>query len=290
MLIDVHVHIYPPEVVSGWEKIAEREEYFGALVRGRAHKWCSAGDVLAAMAEDGVDESWVFGFGFKDLGLCKLCNDYALEAARESGGKLRALAVVPPLARGAAAELERCAGLGAIGAGEIFPDGQDFDISDMGQTWRFAATCSDLGLFACVHTAEPVGREYPGKGAAGPREAFALARNHPELKIIMAHWGGGLFMYEAIPEVRVALRNTRYDTAASPFVYGGDFWRVCGLPWVREKMMYGSDFPLLRYPRFKKNIGASLTPDVEELVFSRNAIDFSRGGQRVLTRRSTVSS
>jgi predicted TIM-barrel fold metal-dependent hydrolase len=275
MIVDTHVHVYPQEIITDWEKIARKESYFSDLAHGRAHKWATADDVLSAMDEDGVDESWIFGFGFKDLGLCKLCNDYTIDAAGKSGGRLKPLAVVPPLAPGASAEIERCAALGAIGIGEIFPDGQDFRADDIDETWRFAAACHENGVFALLHVAEPVGREYPGKGKTGPREAYAFARNHPELRIVMAHWGGGLFMYEAMPDSRFVLRNVRYDTAASPFVYGNEIFDLCSSPWASEKIFYGSDFPLLRYPKYRAMMDSShIATEAAENITSRNAREF----------------
>jgi predicted TIM-barrel fold metal-dependent hydrolase len=275
MIIDTHVHVYPQEIISDWEKIARNESYFSDLAHGRAHKWATAEDVLSAMEEDGVDESWIFGFGFKDLGLCRLCNDYAIDAAVRSGGKLKALAVVPPLAPGAAAEIERCAGLGAIGVGEILPDGQDFGVSDIDETWRFASACGENRMFVLLHVAEPVGHDYPGKGGTGPREAYMFARNHPELRIVMAHWGGGLFMYEAMADTRFFLQNVRYDTAASPFVYGSEIFELCSAPWVSGKILYGSDFPLLRYPKYRAMMDAAgICAGTAEDMMSRNALKF----------------
>lgn len=273
--------MYPPEIIEGWERIAEREDYFASLVRGKVHKWAAVPDVLAAMDEDGVGESWITGFGFKDLGLCRLCNDYALEAASESGGRLKVMAVVPPTARGAAGEIERCSSLGAIGVGEIFPDGQDFDISNVEETWRLARACHESGMFVMLHTAEPVGRDYPGKGRTGPGEAYIFARNHPELRIVMAHWGGGLFLYESSREARVVLKNVRYDTAASPFVYDSGIFDVCGMGWTRGKIMYGSDYPLLRYPRFERMLDeSSLEDDAKRDLLFMAARDFLRGNDQ----------
>jgi predicted TIM-barrel fold metal-dependent hydrolase len=275
MIIDTHVHVYPPEVITDWENIARNENYFGELVRGRAHKWATAEEVVISMDRDGVDQSWIFGFGFKDIGLCRLCNDYAATAAAKSGGRLKALGVIPPLAKGATAEIERCAGLGMIGVGEIFPDGQDFDISDMSETWRFAASCDENGLFALVHVSEPIGRDYPGKGFVGPQEAYLLARNHPELMIVFAHFGGGLFFYETLRGAGLVLKNVRYDTAAAPFVYGGEIFDLCSSPLLSEKIFYGSDFPLLRYERYKVMMEMSgISGEASERVLSRNAVDF----------------
>jgi predicted TIM-barrel fold metal-dependent hydrolase len=264
--------VYPPEVISGWEHIAEREDYFGALARGRVHRWADADDLIRAMDEDGVDESWICGFGFKDIGLCRLCNDYVLDRSSRSGGRLRAMCVVPPLSRGACAEIERCARLGAIGVGEIFPDGQGWRIDDMRETWRVAALCHEGGLFAMIHAAEPVGREYPGKGSAGPREAYLMARNHPELRVIMAHWGGGLMLYELMRDVRMTLGNVWYDTAATPFLYDPHIFSLVRMPGVGEKILYGSDYPILRLPRFARMMKESaLNGHETEALMSGNA-------------------
>ena len=257
MIIDAHVHVYPPDVISGWEGIADREAYFGELARSRVHRWADADDLLAAMDEDGVDESWICGFGFKDIGLCRLCNDYVLDAAARSKGRLRAMCVIPPMSRGAAAEAERCADLGAIGVGEIFPDGQGWRIGDIRETWRLSAVCQERGLFTMIHAAEPVGREYPGKGRTGPREIYLMASNHPELRIITAHWGGGLFIYELMSDVRRMLGNVWYDTAATPFLYGSEIFECVKLPGVGEKILYGSDYPILRLPRFERMLDES---------------------------------
>jgi predicted TIM-barrel fold metal-dependent hydrolase len=269
LIIDAHTHIYPPEVTENWRKIAERESWFGAEASGKVHKWSSGDDILSAMNEDGIDESWVCGFGFNDLGLCRLCNDYVLEVAGKSGGRLKPLAVVPPLARGSEAEIQRCAELGAVGVGEILPDGQRFNIDRFEETWRFAAACHESGLFVLLHTAEPIGKNYPGKGNAGPKEAYKFALNHPELRIVLAHFGGGLFLYEQMPSVREDLKNVWYDVAAAPFLYSPDIFNCILASGACGKFLYGSDFPILRYARYKSmwDRTALIDKDLDGLLF-----------------------
>ena len=252
MIIDSHVHIYPPEVVRDAGSIGEREPYFRRLTSSPVHRWGTAEDLLVRMHADGVDQSWVCGFAFADLGLCRLCNDYVLEAAERSGGRLRPLAVVPPLARGAMGEIERAASRGAIGVGELFPQGQGFDLTDPRQTWRLAGVCHEGGLFALVHTAEPVGHDYPGKGDVGPREAAAFCEHHPETPVVFAHFGGGLWLYEQMPEMRRILSNAWYDTAAAPFLYRPGVFDALFASGVGDKLLYGSDFPLLGLPRYRR--------------------------------------
>ncbi|GHV29035.1 hypothetical protein FACS1894167_07530 [Synergistales bacterium] len=271
LIVDVHTHIYHPDIVKNWRGIAEREKLFGVLASGVVHKWAAGEDVLSAMDEDGVGESFVCGFAFSDLALCRESNDYVLDCAARSGGRLRPVIAVPPLARGAAGEIERCAELGAIGVGELQPEGQDFDISRIEETWRLAAVCHERGLFVMIHTAEPIGRGYPGKGGVGPIEAYRFAVNHPELRVVFAHWGGGLFFYEQMSGVKTALKNVWYDTAAAPFVYNPSIFGSAVASGAGEKLLYGSDFPLLRYPRYKKMIEAGLlTTDEFEKITSAN--------------------
>ncbi len=80
-----------------------------------------AEDVVEQMERDGVDVSWIFGFAFKDPGLCALCNDYVIDAVRRFPGRFRGLAVVPPMARGSDREILRCREAGLVGIGEFFP-------------------------------------------------------------------------------------------------------------------------------------------------------------------------
>jgi predicted TIM-barrel fold metal-dependent hydrolase len=258
--------------VSGWEAIARRESYFAELVAGRVHRWAGTEDVSLAMELDGISESWIFGFGFKDMGLCRLCNDYALESASNSGGRLVPLAIVPPDSPRAESEIIRCAERGAIGVGEIFPDGQGFDLCDTGATRRFAGICMECGLFVLVHIAEPVGPDYPGKGRTGPAEAYRFAADNPELRIVLAHWGGGLFFYENLKGGRRTLRNVWYDVAASPFVYGPEIFSSCESSAAADKVIYGSDFPILRYPRYEKMFSqAGMSPEYKNAITCANA-------------------
>jgi len=272
LIIDTHVHVYPPLIRDNSQEIAESERYFGELISSPVHKWATAEDVLAAMDADGVDQSWICGFAFSDIALCQVSNDYVLEAAAASNGRLKALIVVPPMSCGMSDEIERCAARGAIGVGELFPDGQNFALDDVRETWRLAASCHENNLFLTLHCAEPVGKAYAGKGTIGPKEAYALARAHPELKIVLAHWGGGLFMYELMKDVREDLRNLWYDTAAAPYLYSCEIYKAAALAGVSDKIIYGSDFPLLRLSRYRKMLdGCRLTDSQEEALFFKNS-------------------
>jgi predicted TIM-barrel fold metal-dependent hydrolase len=71
----------------------------------------------------------------------------------------------------------------------------------------------------------------------------------PELKLIVAHWGGGLPYFELMPEVRRACKNIYYDTAASPLLYEADVFPVTARLVGAERILFGSDFPLICFPQ-----------------------------------------
>lgn len=249
------MHVYPPEIQNGRDAVAQREPYFAALTAGRVHKWATGEDILAMQERDGLDEVWVCGFAFNDMGLCRLCNDYVIDLARRAPGRVRPLAVVPPLHRETEQEIARCHEAGCIGVGELFPGGQGWAIDDMRQTWRLAGNCDERGLHLLIHTAEQVGHAYPGKGDTGPQEAVAFATHHPEVQTVFAHLGGGLWLYETMPEVALTLANCWYDTAAAPYLYRPALFRAVEAAGAGHKLLYGSDFPLLGYGRYQELFG-----------------------------------
>jgi len=263
MVVDSHVHIYPPQIVDDCERISQSEEHFRLLTHNRVHKWGTAEELIARMDAEGVDQAWAFGFAFHDPGLCRLCNDYVIEAVRRWPDRIKGFAVVSPMTRGFVAELERCRAAGLTGVGELFPQGQGFDLSDARQTWRLAAACGDLGMALCVHAAEPVGHDYAGKGTVGPKEAAAFCVNHPDTKVIFAHFGGGLWLYETMPEMRLYLQNAWYDTAAWPFLYDASVMAAARAAGVTEKMLFGTDWPILDKSRFEKRLNACGLSDNE---------------------------
>ena len=273
--VDFHIHVYPPEIIRDAEKISERERYFNVLIHNNVHKWGTVEDLLQRMDRDKVERAVLGGFGFQDLGLCRVCNDYIIEWVKRCPERLTGLCLVPPLAKGAEKEVFRCAEAGLVGVGELFPEGQGIDISDVDQTWRFAGVLHEANLCALWHTAEPVGHAYGGKGNVGPKEAAAFCMNHPEVKTVFAHLGGGLWLYELMPEMRLYLTNARYDLAALPWLYDASILKVIETAGLSYKFLMGTDFPILDSTRYVKAIAASgITPDTIERVTRVNALEF----------------
>ncbi len=247
MIVDAHTHIFPPEICAHRERYRVRDAWFSLLYEDPRARMATADDLIAVMDLDGVDRAVVCGFAWADLGLCREHNDYLLDCLSRHPDRLIGLAVVQPRAgRAAVRELERSLEAGLSGLGELFPDGQGFSLEDRDLLSPLLTVLQERGRPLLTHTSEPVGHEYRGKGHTLPQHVISLARNFPELKIVCAHWGGGLPFYELMPEVAQALGNVFYDTAASPYLYR---WRIfsVGVEMVgAHKILFGSDFPLIR--------------------------------------------
>ena len=58
-------------------------------------------------------------------------------------------------------------------------------------------------------------------------------------------------------EVRQALRNVWFDTAASPYLYVPEIYRVAGEIVGFEKILFGSDYPLLKPKRYLEEMASA---------------------------------
>ncbi len=122
-----------------------------------------------------------------------------------------------------------------------------------------------------LHTNETLGHDYPGKGRTPLEEFYELALSHPDLPLILAHWGGGLLFYELMPEIAKGLANTYYDTAASPFLYSKRIYSIACRVLGAEKILFGSDFPLLSPRRYFNEIEeADLNEESREKILGGN--------------------
>ncbi len=249
MIIDAHTHIFSPDVIADRARYAERDPFFGDLYRGHAARMIGAEELIAAMDAAGIDQAVLAGWCWQPHEICVEQNTWTMEVARQHPDRLRALAAIQPNAGAAAIrELERCIAGGMIGLGELNADGQHFDLDNANFT-ALARRTAELGAVMLLHTNEPVGHNYPGKGRLPLADVYALVKAVPDLKLILAHWGGGFPFYELMREVRKAAANVFYDSAASPLLYSPQIFRTIIDIVGSDKVLFGSDFPLLLYPK-----------------------------------------
>jgi predicted TIM-barrel fold metal-dependent hydrolase len=272
LIVDFHTHIFPDEVRASREEFLERDAWFGTLYENPRNKLASAEDVVASMDAAGVDRTVVFGFPWRDAKLCSWHNDYIIDSIKRYPDKLLGFACVQPLDAKDAQELARCLDAGLMGLGELGPDGQRFDIEDKRILQASAEVLEQYDRPLLTHASEPMGHSYPGKGQTLPWKLLKLAQNFPDVKMVFAHWGGGLPFYELMPEVGEHLRNVYYDTAASTYLYRFDVFPVGAQLVGAERILWGTDYPLLSQSKMLRRIRESgLSQDELDAVLGGNA-------------------
>lgn len=249
MIVDAHTHVFPPFVIERREDLLEREPTFRELYSDARARLATADELLASMDAAGVDVSIVVGFAWQDPDLCARHNDYLLDAARRSGGRLVPFVTVNPSDEGARDELRRCAAAGARGIGELRPENQGFDLgnSDEADLLLWASSAYDLPLL--FHVSEPVGHPYAGKRGLPIEQFYRFVSSAPGVTVIGAHWGGGVPLYGLMPEVRGAFDTVYFDTAASPYLYNPAIFRHVAEIVGPERILFASDFPLVAQER-----------------------------------------
>lgn len=282
MIIDSHVHVLPPELIACMDQVCKREPYIAKLASSPRARFVDCEEALKEAKLNGISRMVVFGYAMEDQGLCREINEYVASQVKSSGGRLLGLMVLNPARPGLEAEFGKAIDMGLSGVGELFPEGQRFEL--LGKEMEtLAGLCKEAGVPLMIHVNEQVGHCYPGKTGIGPVQAWEFARRHPGLKIVYPHLGGGLPFYELMPEVALELRDVWYDTAAVPFLYTFHVYKALKEVGVLRKTLYGSDFPLLGYERYKEQLlKAQLDAEDVEAIEGGNAATLFSLGQEVI--------
>ena len=273
MIIDFHTHVFPPQIKKNRSKYIDSDPCFAILYSEKNAKLATADELIASMDKAGVDISVIVNIGWTTHELCVETNDYILESIARYPQRLIGFCTVQPHSYEAAiTEIERCAKAGIRGVGEIRPDIQLFDLRDEEVIEPLIKVIRKHKLILLTHASEPVGHNYPGKGAITPDMLYPFITSYPDLTIVCAHWGGGLPFYALMPEVKQAMNNVFFDTAASPFLYSPQIYNQVIQLVGAEKILFGSDYPLLAQSRLLEEIRSLDLPEAtRDLILSGNA-------------------
>jgi predicted TIM-barrel fold metal-dependent hydrolase len=273
MIIDFHTHVFPPQIKKNRGKYIDSDPCFAILYSQKDARLATADELVASMDEAEVDISVITNIGWITHELCVETNDYIMESVARYPKRLIGFGSVQPRSYEAAIdEVERCAKAGIRGIGEIRPDLQLFDLGDEEVTEPLVEVMRKHKLILLTHTSEPVGHQYPGKGGVTPDMLYPFITSFPDLTIVCAHWGGGLPFYALMPEVKKAMGNVFFDTAASPFLYSPQIYSQVTQLVGGDRILFGSDYPLLTQERVVKEIRSlDLPEETKELILSGNA-------------------
>jgi predicted TIM-barrel fold metal-dependent hydrolase len=253
MIIDFHTHIFPPEIKNNRDKYLKLDPQFSSLYGDIKAKLASAEDLIQNMNEQGIDISVVQNFQWGDPQICHQTNEYIIESVKLNPDRLIGFGMIcwdsPDMV---IPEIEFCAQNGLKGIGEIRPSPGLFqNIAGLVPIIQSIVSCD---MVVCTHSSEPLGHIYSGKGDLTPAVLYPFISAFPDLKLVCAHWGGGLPFYSLMPEVRKSFQNVYFDSAASPYLYQPQIYNQVASLVGSEHILFGSDYPLLKPQRLIKEI------------------------------------
>ncbi|HEU65997.1 MAG TPA: amidohydrolase [Chloroflexi bacterium] len=265
MIIDFHTHIFPSWLRERRDEYSKVDPCFSQLYSQPKARIATAEELIASMDEAGIDISVVLNAGWVSHELCVKTNDYILDSVSRYPTRLVGFCAIQPRAGDAAvAELERCAKAGAKGIGELRSDVQDFGLTDEAMMKPLVDVALKHNLIFLTHSSEPVGHEYSGKGGITPDILYSFITAFPKLKLVCAHWGGGLPFYALMPEVAKALANVFFDTAATVFLYKSEIFGQVSRIIGSDKILFGTDYPLMHQNRVIAQIQSSQLPEEDK--------------------------
>ena len=244
--VDFHTHVFPSFVREDRGRFFHDEPAFKALYESPRSRLISTEDLLRNMDEEGVERSVVFGFPWTRPDHFRAHNDYVIESVRRHPGRIIGFCCFSPLCPGGLEEARRCLDSGLSGVGELALYDSGLCVEVQESLGEVMALCGRLDVPVLLHTNEPVGHSYPGKAPINLSDIYKFIRRYSSNRIVLAHWGGGLFFYGLMKkDVDEAFRNVWFDTAASPYLYKPEVYRIAGDIVGPDKILFGSDYPLL---------------------------------------------
>ena len=257
MIIDCHTHAYPSDLVTNprdWAE-AHNESHWADLVAPTdcpsIQGWSDLDSMLASMDVACVDQAVLLGWYWEHETTCRWHNEAMAEWMRAAPERLIGFAAIYPN-ENVINQLETAKKLGFRGVGELHLGVQNFDTAK--PHWQtMASWCVENDWPINCHATEVAGHDNRRSIPTPLQDFVSLAESEPHLKLILAHWGGGLAFFEQNPKLRKFLKNVYYDCAASPLLYDMNIFRhmveLVGI----DKLLFGSDYPLRVYPRVGKS-------------------------------------
>jgi predicted TIM-barrel fold metal-dependent hydrolase len=287
-IIDCHVHFYPEEVSADPRKwgTEHREPWWitcaAPVGRRSIQGWATPTVLLRDMDRAGVEKCVLLGWYWENQATCDLQNRWLIDFVQAYPDRLLGFAAVQPGAKQLALDsLERALDSGLCGIGELFPQAQGYAFSDP-YFERIIEIAIDRNAPINLHVTDPLIVTTMATKATPLEDFVQLAKRFPAAKLILAHWGGGLPFYELNRQLRTILQNVSYDCAASPLLYSSRIFRQVIDLVGADRVLYGSDYPLLVYPReqttpeFKRFlnevVSAGLTAEEQEKVLGENLL------------------
>lgn len=251
MIVDSHIHLYPPHVSldpAAWAR-ERNETYWLSCVAPQQgtslQAWKSVSELLRDMDAAKVEKAVVLAWYWQNHDTCKENLDWQLRWIRDYPDRLLAFAPFNPKGGQASLDLLKLAfEAGCKGIGELNPPAQGYPYEDPTLSAALDLAAS-YGGAVNFHLTDPATHDYPGKIETPYLELLSLAKQHPKTQFIFAHLGGCGALRQSSPPPA----NVYFDTAACPLLYKTPVYRDFCDQVGSDRILFGTDYPLRVFPR-----------------------------------------
>tara|TARA_B110000438_G_C15785980_1_gene638455 strand:+ start:556 stop:1416 length:861 start_codon:yes stop_codon:yes gene_type:complete len=281
MIIDAHTHIFSPKQIKSRNFLIDNDMSFSSIYSNDKALLASGDDLLSSMDKSKVDLSIIMGFQWSQENQYDIHAQYLLDQQSKFPEKF--ICFVPFSINSfndIGSKVRDMYLAGAKGFGEIRLN-ENIDRKKFIHKIlpELVESMNKYNLFINFHTTEPIGHQYPGKsGGLSLRNIWKILTNEhlSEIKMIASHFGAGLPMYAAMPEVLKKLTSQKiyFDTSAFQFLYDHVALENAVKSLGSSKFIWGSDYPLMNQKKdlaFFSNL--NITSRERNAILGKNIID-----------------
>ena len=250
MVIDAHIHLYPPSVYKTpkiWAEARGERSWLDCVApeSGPALQgWADVDQLLKDMDDAGVEKAIILGWYWENPDTCMENLAWQIEWIQTHPDRLIAYAAFNANGGTRALDmLERAFDAGLSGIGELNPPAQGYAYENeiLDNAFELAA---NRGKSVNFHVTDPTTRDYPGKVETPFESPFSTAQRHPETTFIFAHLAGMMNL------IRLKqIDNVYLDTAATPLLYSDSIYQKAIDQIGAGRILFGTDYPLRTFPK-----------------------------------------
>lgn len=274
--IDTVVNPHTPEIIAmrpEWGKTFHQQTFHrdDSVVTGYSYA-----QMLSMLDAAGTDKAFLVANKTGQIGLpgsWHLPYEMVFDAVSQNPGRFYGLAGIDPTEgmAGVRALEKAVTEQGFIGA-HLYPHW--FELApDHARYYPFYAKCCELDIPVLLQVGQSLvyTRERPLRSVGRPITLDAVACDFPELKLIGIHIG--------IPwaEEMMAMAYKHENVYIIADAHAPRYWPASFVhyinTWGRHKVMYGTDFPVLDFAGYRRDIEAlGLRPEARQLFLRDNAL------------------
>jgi len=254
MIVDCHAHIFPEKIAPKVMEMNRRNlglEPYGAG---------TTSDLITYMDTAGVDYAVAFGVA-PDGGFVRSTNDWLISQANT---RLLLFGTITPDFESWESEIDRIKTAGIVGV-KFNPLFQDIRPEDRNM-YPIYEKLTQEEMFVFYHAGKGSGLENTTEVRSTPAGLCRLHADHPNLKLICAHFGGSGMLAEVMEYL--AGTDVYLDTSQTPTCRDLDVVTIVELihkhgadrilyatdyPWARQGSTYGWEYEWLRMLDLSEN-------------------------------------